>query len=85
MRFSDWSGVTWSTILLTFGMFAANRAFAVNVGISSAIMTVPLSMIFAVLFSVFAPKLLEKHTMKVYALRFAAAAIMIFAALRLSS
>jgi hypothetical protein len=42
-------------------------------------------MILAFLFSVFAPKLLEKHTMKVYAVRFAAAAVMIAAALKLSA
>lgn len=84
MKLRDFSGVTWSTVLLTLGLFAANKAFSLNLGISSAIMTIPLSMIFAFLFSVFAPKLLEKHTMKVYAIRFGAAAVMIIAALQLS-
>lgn len=80
----EYGGVTASTLLLTFGLFATNKAFAQNLGISSAILTIPLSMIFAFLFSVFAPKLLEKHTMKVYAIRFGAAAVMIIAALQLS-
>ncbi|RJR16220.1 DMT family transporter [Candidatus Microgenomates bacterium] len=64
--------------------FAANSAYAVNVGITSLIMATPVSMILAFLFSIFAPQLLEKHTLKVYAIRFTAAIIMIFGALQLS-
>ena len=59
-------------------------ALAVSVGITSVIVTIPFSMILAVLFSVFAPKLLEKHTAKIYIIRFTAAAIMIYGALQLS-
>lgn len=59
-------------------------ALAVNVGITSVIVTIPFSMILAVLFSIFAPKLLEKHTAKIYIIRFTAAAIMIYGALQLS-
>lgn len=66
------------------GTLAANRAYQENVSISATIIGLPFSMIFAFLFSVFAPKLLEKHTMKVYAIRFSAAAVMILAAIRLS-
>jgi len=84
MRLGDLGGVTGSTVFLAFGMFAANKAYAANVGISAAIMSVPLSMIIAFLFSIFAPKLLEKHTMKIYAIRFTAAAVMILAALKLT-
>jgi hypothetical protein len=40
-------------------------------------------MAIAFLFSVFAPQLLEKHTLKVYAVRFISAAIMIVAASQL--
>ncbi len=63
---------------------AANKAYAENVGISSVIISLPFSMILAFLLSIFAPKLLEKHTHKVYAIRFAAAAVMIISALKLS-
>lgn len=64
---------------------ATNRAFAANISLSSAIISLPLSMFFAFLFSIFAPTLLEKHPPKVYALRFSAAAVMFLAALKLSS
>lgn len=53
----------------TLTNFALTSALAVNVGITSIIMSIPLSMIFAVLFSIFAPKLLEKHTAKIYLIR----------------
>lgn len=66
------------------GVLAANKAYAANVSISTAIVSIPFSMIMAFLFSVFAPKLLEKHTLKVYAIRFIATAIIIIAALKLS-
>ncbi len=66
------------------GVLASNKAFSENVGISAAIISLPISMIIAFLFSVFAPQLLEKHTFKVYLVRFSAAAIMIIAALRLN-
>jgi drug/metabolite transporter (DMT)-like permease len=69
----------------TITNYFSNIAYGVNVGITSMIMAVPLSMILAFILSFVAPKLLEKHTMKVYAVRFTAAAIMIFCALRLSS
>lgn len=59
-------------------------ALAVSVGITSVIVTIPFSMILAVMFSVFASKLLEKHTAKIYIIRFTAAAIMIYGALQLS-
>lgn len=64
--------------------FSLTTALAVNVGITSIIMSIPFSMILAVLFSTFAPKLLEKHSLKIYAIRFAAAIIMIYGALQLS-
>ncbi len=63
---------------------AANKAFTANVSISSVIISLPASMIIAFIFSIFAPKLLERHTMKVYAIRFTAAAIMIYGALQLA-
>jgi len=44
----------------------------------------PFSMIFAFMFSVFAPKLLEKHTLKIYVIRFSSVAVMIWAAIQLT-
>lgn len=66
------------------GTLAANKAYAENVAISSAIISIPFSMIMAFGLSIFAPKILEKHTLKVYAIRFTAASVMILAALKLS-
>ena len=68
----------------TISGFAANAAYKTNLGITSLIMNVPISMIFAFLFSVFAPRLLEKHTLKIYAIRFASTAVMIYSALQLT-
>ena len=69
----------------TTGMIAATAAYGGNVGIASTIISLPFSMVIAFLFAVFAPTLLEKHTMKTYAIRFIAAGVMLAAALRLSS
>lgn len=65
------------------GTLAANKAYAQNVSISTAITSLPLSMLLIFVLSFFAPKLLEKHTLTVYAVRFVSAAIMIAAALKL--
>jgi drug/metabolite transporter (DMT)-like permease len=67
----------------TIGTLAVNKAFAISVSITSTIISIPVSMAIAFLFSVFAPQLLEKHTLKVYAVRFISAAIMIVAASQL--
>ncbi len=64
--------------------FSANTAFAVNLGITSLIQNTPFSMIFAFLFSIFAPKLLEKHSLKTYLIRFASTAVMICCAYQLA-
>jgi len=71
-------------IFSTISEFSANVAFGVNLGISSLIMNTPFSMIIAFLFSVFAPKLLEKHSLKIYAIRFTAAFLMIYCAIQLT-
>jgi drug/metabolite transporter (DMT)-like permease len=80
-----YSGVISSVLLSTLGLLAANMAFAANISITSAILSVPTTMIMAFLFSIFAPKLLEKHSMKIYVIRFSAAAVMVVAALRLTA
>ena len=65
------------------GVLGANAAYSKNVSLASVIISLPLSMIIAFLFSVFAPDLLEKHTLKIYAIRFISATVMIIAALNL--
>jgi drug/metabolite transporter (DMT)-like permease len=69
----------------TTGMLAANYSYIGNVGIVSTILSLPFAMVMAFLFAVFAPTLLERHKMKVYATRFIAAGVMFVAALRLSA
>jgi drug/metabolite transporter (DMT)-like permease len=71
-------------LLFTISIFAANKGYQGNYTITSLIMVMPFSMIFAFMFSIFAPKLLEKHTMKIYAIRFSSVAVMIWAAMQLT-
>lgn len=68
----------------TIGNLASIKAFSENVGISSAIISVPFSMLMAIGLSFVWPNLLEKHKIKVYAVRILSASIMIYAALQLS-
>lgn len=67
------------------GMLAANKSYAGTVGIAATIISLPFAMVMAFLFAIFAPTLLEKHTMKTYAIRFISAGVMLVAALRLSA
>ncbi len=71
-------------LFFTVGTFAANKGYEGSYSITSLIMVMPFSMIFAFLFSVFAPKLLEKHTLKIYMIRFISVAVMIWAAMQLT-
>lgn len=71
-------------LFFTISIFATNKAYEGSYSITSLIMVMPFSMIFAFMFSVFAPKLLEKHTLKIYAIRFSSAAVMIWAAIQLT-
>lgn len=71
-------------LLSVIGNICLNIAYKENVSITSLIAAIPASMILAFLFSIFAPQLLEKHTLKVYTIRFTAAAVMIISALKLS-
>ena len=71
------------TATSTVGYIFSNKAYEVNVGITSVIMTFPVSMIFAFLLAMIWPKLLERHSMKIYGLRFAATAIMFLCAVQL--
>lgn len=71
-------------VLDTVSRFSANIAYGANLAISSLIMNTPFSMVLAFMFSIFAPKLLEKHTLKIYAIRFGATAVMIWSAMQLT-
>ncbi len=71
-------------ILQTITNVAGNIAYSANLSITSLIMAVPLSMVIVFLFSIFAPRILEKHPIKVYVIRFSSALFMIWAALQLS-
>lgn len=71
-------------IIEVAGILAINKAFMTNVGITSAIVNLPLSMAVAMVLSRVAPTVLEKHSTKVYAVRLVAAAVMIGAATRLT-
>lgn len=72
------------SVLGTLGTLAANKATQTNVGITSAILSIPVSMFMAMVASIFWPRLLEKHPAKIYLIRLIAAIIMVIAALRLS-
>jgi drug/metabolite transporter (DMT)-like permease len=71
-------------IFSTIANVTASIGYKANVGITSLIMAVPFSMIMVFILSFFAPKLLEKHSLKVYALRFAAAIIMIYGSIQIT-
>lgn len=70
-------------LLGVLGTLAATAAYAKNVSLATVVISLPLSMLIAFMFSVFAPELLEKHPMKVYAVRFISATVMVIAALNL--
>jgi len=83
VNIKQYAGMAFAALFGMVYIVASNAAYSKNVGISSVIISLPLSMVIAFLFSVFAPELLEKHTAKVYLVRFVSAAIMILAALSL--
>ncbi len=63
---------------------ATAYAYARNLSLSSIIVSLPISMVFAYLLSRRYPELLEKHPPRVYAVRFTGAAIMVGGAIWLS-
>ena len=78
-----YGGVAAMSIFSAIGTLAYLGAVAGNVGITTAIISLPMSMIITFALSRFKPDLLENHPLRVYAVRFAAAAVMITAALNL--
>lgn len=84
LTFKNTSAVFICSFISSAASLAQNRAVAVNASISTAIISVPVSLVLVFLFAFFKPDLLEKHTFKVYAVRFIAAAVIIIAAVKLS-
>ncbi len=78
-------GIALTTILYTAGLLFSIKAFGENIGISIAIISLPLAMIMTMALAKFAPHILEKHTGKVYVIRLVAASVMFAAALGLST
>lgn len=72
-----------AALLGFLGRLSLNKALATNVTISTAIVLLPGSMIFAFLFSRVRPELLEDHPLKVYLIRFSMAAVMFYSVLKL--
>jgi drug/metabolite transporter (DMT)-like permease len=70
--------------ITTIAGLATFKALSENVGITSVIMAIPFSMMLTLVLSAVKPNLLEKHTVKIYAIRIFAAAIMITSAFILS-
>ncbi len=71
--------------LTHFGyLVTANLAYAHNLALSSVVVSLPLSMVFAYLLSRRYPKFLENHSSKVYLIRFSAALVMVSCAIWLS-
>lgn len=64
---------------------SVTKAYAVNLALSSAIVSLPLSMLFAAGLSVKYGELLEKHPLHVYAVRFTAGLTMVASAIALST
>ena len=79
-----YSGIAISSMVFVIGLLAFNRAIAENISITTAILSLPLSLIIIFILSRVAPQLLEKHTAQVYMIRLIAALVMVGAALRLS-
>lgn len=80
----NYSGIALCTVLYTMGLLFSIKALSVNVSISMAIISVPLTLILTMLLSFVAPRLLEKHSLKIYLIRLTAATIMFVSALGLS-
>lgn len=84
IKFKQTIGIIFSAFAVTIGVIFANAAYAQNVSISTVIVSLPISMIIVFILSIIKPKLLEKHPLKIYAIRFTSAFIMIYCALKLS-
>ncbi|MDP1723041.1 MAG: EamA family transporter [Candidatus Gottesmanbacteria bacterium] len=84
VRPTDYIHVSISAVLAGLGGITVIPALLGNLGITAAILSLPIAMVIAIALSVVAPHLLEKHPWKVYAVRLGAAAVMFGSALMLS-
>lgn len=84
-KHADYIHVALAGVLCAIGGITVIPALTGNLGITTAILALPAAMVLAIILSVFAPHLLEKHPAKVYAVRLVAATVMFAAALGLSS
>lgn len=73
-----------TAIIATIGTVSSNKAMSGNVSIASTIISIPVALILAPLFSLLFPSLLEKNSLKVYLVRFSATGLMIFCAWKLT-
>lgn len=80
---NQYIGVLILSIFGGVGDLSAYKAFEGNVGLSSVIISLPVSMVLAFALSLWKPDLMEKHSIKVYTVRFMAAGVMIWSALQL--
>ena len=67
----------------TLGTVAVNKAYAINVSLTSVIISIPLSPVVAFLCSTRWPELLEYHPKRVYVIRLTVTAVMVLAAIAL--
>lgn len=77
--------ISGAALVSFIGGLASIKAYAENVSISAAIISLPFSMIVALVLAIFVPNLFEKYSRKVYGIRFSAATVMFLAALKLSA
>jgi len=82
-KLKDYLGVGLLALIGGTGDLAAFKAFENNIGMSSVIISLPISMFMIFVLSIWKPALLEKHSLKVYLVRFTAAGIMVWGALQL--
>lgn len=75
--------MTFITFIYFLAGLAANKAYSLNVSIATTIISLPGSMFLIFFLSRFKPQLLENHPLKIYFIRFGAAAIMFYSALQL--
>ena len=84
LTFKQLLPVLFVSVTSTVAYIVSNKAYEANVSIASVIISFPTSMVLAFVLAVIWPTLMERHSMKVYTLRFGAAAIMFWCAVQLS-
>ena len=65
------------------GLLTMNKAYTLNIPITTAIVSLPISFVFSLIIAFLAPNYLEQHTLKVYIVRFIATTLLFYAAISL--